>query len=103
MSNHINCSDYSGPERRSSNGNGVKKLMLWIMGALLSVLLLGGSAWATWVSNQFYGINKELNLRQTRITSNEKMADIVVDMVKQNIVRMDRIENKIDRLIENLN
>jgi len=85
---------YSGPERRNGNGNGSRYLTYWIMGAMLSVLLIGGSAWAAYISNQINIISGEMNHRQQRISKNESIVTIVLS-------RMDRIESKIDSLLEN--
>jgi hypothetical protein len=68
---------------------GSNKLQWWIMAAMWAVILTGGSAWATHV-----------NLRISRL---EKLVTEAVPTLREFKAlsdRIDRIEGKIDKIIE---
>lgn len=79
----ITTSDYSGPDRRATNGAVTKN---WLIGILTALVIGIGGAWLSSLQAQVYSHTQAIPALQ-------KASEAVG-------ARLDRIETKLDRLIE---
>ena len=71
-------------------------LIYWILGALMSTLLLAASLQGAWVNTHLTSIDAEMNDRQARLSTVEAKVELLES-------QLNRIEAKLDRALQGRN